>query len=389
MQQRPVFIWSRIPGLKFFCLALFLLLALAGCAAKAEKKVAAVFYPPPPNAPRVQFLKSINNSGDVEEDKKEFSLFVVGKKKSSDQVKEILKPYGVTYAKGKIYLSDMQTPTIVIMDLEAKTFETLQGNKGAGKLKKPVNVAVDESGNIFVVDNIREEVLMYDAAGLFIQSFGEGIINKPADVALDANNLYILDLGDSDIKILDRKSGQLIRKIGKTEGPMQGLSIPTNIAADGKGIFYTSNVGTGNIIKLDRDGHILASFGKVGDAFGEFVRPKGVAVDPKGRIFVVDAGHQNLQIFNDEFRLLMFFGNTPGQPGVMNLPAGVVVTTENLEFFQKMAAPGFVLEEVIMVTNQMGPDRLSIYGLGQMADGAAVPAEADRQSDSALPAQGK
>lgn len=376
------------------CFAFCLLLALSGCAAKLVKKDDVVFFPPLPNNPRVQFLKSINNSKDIEAEKNEFSFFVVGKKKDTDKVKEILKPYGVAYAQGKIYVCDMQTPAIVIMDLEAQTFETLQGNKGAGKLKKPINVAVDESGNIFVVDVIRKEVLMYNAAGDFIQVFGGGIVNKPADVALDANNLYILDLGDSDIKVLDRKSGELVRKIGKTEGTVQGLSIPTNIASDGRGILYTTNVGTGNIIKLDRDGHILGNFGKVGDAFGEFVRPKGVAVDPKGRIFVVDGGHQNVQIFNDEFRLLMFFGNTQGQPGVLNLPASVAVTTENLEFFQKMAAPGFILEEVIMVTNQMGPDRVSIYGLGQMENSIAVPdakvpATVVPKSDSTLPAKGK
>lgn len=389
MQKRNGLTSLQIPAGKFFCCAFLLLLALSGCAAKAEKKVETVFYPPAPNAPRVQFLKSINNSADVEDNNKDFSLFVVGKNNSSKQVREILKPYGVAYAKGKIYICDMQTPTIVIMDLEAKTFETLQGNKGVGKLKKPINVAVDESGNIYVVDNIRKEVLKYDAAGQFLQVFGAGIVNKPVDMALDANNLYILDLGDSDIKVLDRKSGQLIRKIGKTEGTVQGLSIPTNIASDGKGVFYTTNVGTGNILKLDRDGHILGSFGKVGDAFGEFARPKGVAVDSSGRIFVVDAGHQNVQIFNEEFRLLMFFGSNQGKPGVMNLPAGIVVTSENLEYFQTMAAPGFVLEKVIMVTNQMGPDRLSIYGLGAMADSATLPVAAEQGSDSGLPVKGK
>ena len=35
--------------------------------------------------------------------------------------------------------------------------------------------------------------------------------------------------------------------------------------------------------------------------------------------------------------------------------------------FQKLAAPGFTVEEVIIVTNQFGDAKLSVYGLGRMA----------------------
>jgi acetoacetate decarboxylase len=50
----------------------------------------------------------------------------------------------------------------------------------------------------------------------------------------------------------------------------------------------------------------------------------------------------------------------------MNLPADIAVTSENLEFYQKLAAPDFILEQVIFVTNQYGDDKVAIYGLGKM-----------------------
>ncbi len=360
-----------LPTLKALCLFAVLAMGLTGCAAHKVNSVPLVFYPPPPNAPRLQYLKGITNSRDVEIQKDQFSLFLVGNKEE-DKVKMIKKPYGLTYAKGKLYLCDMQGPNVVIMDLVKGTFDYLKGNKGYGRLKKPVNVALDKHGNIFVVDVMRKEVLMYDPEGNFLKTYGKKEVKKPVDVTSDDQNVYILDLADNDIKVFDLKTGKLSRTIGKTEGTTQGLSIPTNFTTDGKGFLYTTNVGTGCVMKLDRDGHILGRFGKIGDAFGEFVRPKGIAVDPLNRIFVVDGGHQNVQIFNDKDRLLMFFGDTPNPAGMLNLPAGIAVTTQNLDYFQKLAAPGFMLQEVIFVTNQMGKDKVSIYGLGQMKDEATT-----------------
>jgi DNA-binding beta-propeller fold protein YncE len=339
---------------------------LAGCATPPVVVKELVFFPPLPNAPRVQFLKSISTSKDVVAEKaNSFTLFIKGE---TEEVKQIIKPYGVAYVKGKLYVCDVMGMRVDIIDLVHKKFDYLKGaSAGFGKLKKPINLAVDDKGNIYVVDTTRKEVLMYDASGSLVKIYGKGIVNKPVDVAVDGTELYILDLGDNEIKVLDRNSGELIRGIGKTEGTTQGLAMPTNFAFDGKGYIYVTNISLGNVMKLDKDGHIISQFGKIGDSFGEFTRPKGIAVDSQEHIFVVDGGTQNAQIFNDAGRLLMFFGNPPLPAGALNLPVSIAVTNEDLDYFQKLAAPGFVVEQVIFVTNQQGNDKVSIYALGHMS----------------------
>ena len=354
------------------CLAV----SLSGCARPVSVVKEPVFFPPPPNAPRVQFLKSISGSFDVEERKDSFSLFVKGQLRE-DVDQQIIKPYGVTYAKGKLYVCDAQGIKVAIIDFANRKFEFLKGSVGAGRLKKPINVAVDDSGNIFVTDTIRKEVLMYDASGSFVRAYGKGIVKKPVDVAVDGTDLYILDLGDSDIKIVDRASGELQRKIGNQEGEPVRIAMPTNLTFDKNGQIYITNISLGNVVKIDKDGHFLASIGKLGDAFGEFTRPKGVAVGEGDRLYVVDGGTQNVQLFSESGRLLMFFGDPPLREGALNLPVAVAVTRENLEYFQKMAAPDFVVEEVIFVTNQQGAAKISIYGLGHKK--GAEPSLAPRQ----------
>jgi DNA-binding beta-propeller fold protein YncE len=352
---------------RLMCLLLcsLMMMALAGCSAPVVK-LDPVFFPPPPNEPRIQFLKSITSGSDVE--KEESSFFAMIGLAGKDNIKFIAKPYGIAFEKGLLYVCDLQASTVIIIDLVKGKFDYLKGDASNGKLKKPANVAVDEAGTIYVADTARREILVYDAAGNFIKTYGKAIAKKPVDVGVYGDYVYILDLGENDIKVIDKKSGELVKSIGRAEDEKQEegkfLSIPANFYIDKKGIIYVTNIGNGTVSKLDADGHFLGSFGKLGDAFGEFTRPKGVTVDAQGRIFVVDGGNQNVQIFSEAQRLLAFFGTPPLKRGALNLPTGIAVTTDNLDYFQKLAEPGFVIEEVIFVANQMGDSRISIYGLG-------------------------
>jgi len=150
------------------------------------------------------------------------------------------------------------------------------------------------------------------------------------------------------------------------ENPEDNLSLPTNIAIDGAGNLYVSNITTGKIVKLDRDGHVLDSYGELGDAYGQFSRPKGLTVDEQGRLYVVDTAYQNVQMFDEKGQLLMFFGGPDVPVGSMNLPAGITVSKDNLAYYQTLADPSFELEQVILVTNQVGDNmKVGIYGFGK------------------------
>lgn len=349
---------------KFFFAASSLLLALAGCATQKAENLGPVFFPPAPNQPRIQYLMGISSSKEVTKEQQGLALFLTGN--VEEEPNPIKKPYGVAEFNGKFYVCDSGSNTVVVIDPKNKYYGFLKGDQGFGKLKKPINLSLDKSGNIFVADTVRKEVLMYDPAGNFVRSYGKELDIKPVDVLADDEFVYLLDFRNSEIKVIDRASGELARTIGKASEGTPGLNLPTNFTLDSKGFIYVTNTGLGNIVKLDKDGHVLQTIGKMGDAFGEFSRPKGVAVDQEGRVYVVDAGHQNVQIFNENGRLLVFFGD-PGLPlGSMTLPAGITTTKENLDYFQKLAAPGFVLENLIVVTNQFGRDKVAIYGLGQM-----------------------
>jgi len=338
---------------------------MAGCAGKTGP-VEQVFFPPPPNLPRIQYLMGIADSTDVEGKISDFSLFG-SLNEQGDKVRAIVKPYGVAEFGGKIYICDVGSAKVIVLDLPAKKFEYLKGAVGNGKLTTPVNVAFDKEGTVYVADAGRKEVLAFTSAGDFLQAFGSELDMKPVDVAVYGSDLFVLDLKNNEIKVLDLKTGKLKESFGRSSNPMESLAMPTNMLMDDKGYIFVTNGMSGKVMKFDRDGHLLLSFGQIGDGFGQFARPKGVTVDRDGDIYVVDAGHQNVQIFNDKGRLLIFFGDAgKDSPASLNLPAGIAISTANLDYFQKLADPTFKLDSVVFVTNQVGDrSKLAVYGFGK------------------------
>lgn len=352
-------------------------LAAAGCSHNKAADTGPVFFPPPPNAPRVQYLTSFSTSSDVEGKKTGLSFILIGDTPDKKE-KPIVKPYGIVARGTELYVCDTGAGKIIHMDLAAKKFEYLKGDQGAGKLKKPVALALDPAGNIFVADTMRKDVAMYDSAGNYVRSYAHGTAVNPVAVGADASSIYVVDNRANLVKVIDRKSDKVIREFGQGQSHDDSIALPVGMTIDDRGFLHITNLLSGRVLSFDHDGHVIRGFGKLGDTFGEFGRPRGIAVDNDGMVYVADASHQNVQIFNDKGRILMFFGD-PGLPaGSMNLPAGVSVTTSGLDFFRKFADPSFALEKLIYVTNQFGKDKVAVYGLGHKIEspspGSAVPA---------------
>lgn len=340
---------------------LLLSVCLTACAGTASKN--SVFWPGAPDLPRIQYLTAFKDSKDVVGEKK-LSLLDLGG--SKDIFINLVKPYGITTANGKLYICDTLQADVITVDLPNKKMSRLAGNVNAGRLKKPVNVAVDDKGNLYVADTSRLEVLQYAPDGTYLRSFGTSKDLKPVDVRVDDAYLYILDAMTSQVHLYDIASGDYVKSIGRNEDPKRGLAGPTNMAVDDNGGVYVSNFGSGRIIKLDRDGNFHLGYGKLGSSFADFTRPRGIAVDKSGLVYVVDAGAQHVQIFDDKFRLLLIFA-APGTAGSLNIPAGIAVSTDNLDYYQSLADPDFKLEKVVFVVSQVGDHKVSVYGLGKKA----------------------
>ena len=350
-----------------------LLSFLAGCAPAVvvERKIA--FFPPPPELPRIQYLTSFRGRKDIET-QSVFNRFVVGEK----QDVRVDKPYGVAIHQGKIYVCDTNS-TVVVFDLERKTFGPLKGATGLGALRQPINISIDAEGNKYVADSVRGQVVVFDPNDAYLKAYGTPDRWRPVDVVPFGNEIYVADIVNGLVHVLDRQSGETVRTIGDKGEPAERLDRPTNLAIDTEGMLYVTDIGRFQVVKFDREGRFKAAIGKPGDNLGHFARPKGIAVDREGHVYAVDAAFNNVQVFNPDGQLLLFFGGTPTEedaPGALLLPAKVAIDYDNLRYFQSFVDPKFEAAYLVLVTSQVGDHPVSVLAYGK-EKGKTYPTEAE------------
>lgn len=345
--------------LLIFCAAL-VCATVVGCAMPEKKEEAKVFYPEPPELPRIQFLASFTGSKDIEPAKSAFDVFLGGK----DVGRLLQKPYGVGIYDGKMYVCDTMQG-VMVFDFQKKTFQPFQGNHGQGKQMQPINISIDKSGNKYVADPARGQVLVYDKNDFYMRAVGTPGGWRPVDAAAYEDRLYVADIKNGEIKVFDKETGTLVKQFGQKGELKDHLSLPANIAFDSDGYLYVSDIGRFQIIKFDRDGHIIKALGEVGSEPSHFARPKGISLDRDGNIYAVDAAFDVVQIFDNKAQLLMFFGKPGIGPGDLQLPAKVAVDYDNIKYFANYADPSFDIQNIIIVTSQMGDSMVNVYALGR------------------------
>ena len=151
--------------------------------------------------------------------------------------------------------------------------------------------------------------------------------------------------------------------------PLEHLSggefaLISDLALDQEGNVFVTDKAGARITEFDRSGVFKRNIGRMGWNIDEFARPKGIAIDNAGRIWVVDAATEVAKIYDQQARLLLFFGLPGNKPGMMNLPAAIVLDYNNVDLFQPYAVKGANIEFLALVSNQYGPNKISVYGFG-------------------------
>ncbi len=348
-------------------LALAITLGLGGCetppAAEATPYAGPAepsFWPPPPDEPRVQFLRSYRLSTDVERERGAIDRIVFG---DDVQALPIAKPYGVEMWRDRLYVCDITNPSVVILDLAARETR-LMVTRGVERMVQPIDIAINADGTKYVVDFRLRRIFVFDADDRHFTTFGGGDL-VPAGVTVRGDELYVPDFTTQSVLVLDRFDGSRRRAIG---GP-DAFVRPLGVHVDDAGTLHVSDAIRGRVHEFDAAGNALRVIGGIGDAPGSFVRPKHLSVDADGNLYVVDAAFQNVQMFNRDGELLMFFGGPGQHDGAMSLPAGVTVHEGVGAPLASLVHPSFEPERLVVVTNQFGPHKISIYAVGRLRDG--------------------
>ena len=328
-----------------------------------SKNEEAIFYPPLPNSPRVQYLATFSSETDASGDSSGFKEFLLGSRENEAPL--VQKPYGVNMYDGAIYVTDTRGHGYGVFDLRNKRAFTVTGS-GAGRMSFPVNITIDQNGQKYITDTIKNQIFVFDKDNRFVRAYGQKDWFKPGDVALSADKLFVTDLKNHQIQVLSKETGEQLYNISRP-GQQEGeLFYPTNLEIGVDGYLYVSDTGNFRVQKFSLEGEFKGSFGSVGVNPGQFARPKGIALDREGRRYVIDAAFENVQIFSAEDELLLFFGAAGVDRDSINLPTDIEIIYDDVDLFQQYADPRFKLEYIILVASQFGLNKVNAYGFGKM-----------------------
>ena len=220
-------------------------------------------------------------------------------------------------------------------------------------LNLPYGVAVDASGNIFFADLFNGRIRKIDTAGIIRTVAGNGpavyngdniaataaSLNEPSGVAVDkSGNLFIVDAGNSRVRKVS-SSGIITTIAGNGGSSNSGdgwpataaeLLTPYAIALDKRGNIYITEDQGNCVRKIGTDG-IITRFAGTGTAgFGGDGGPAiaagleqclGVVADTFGNVFISDAYNNRIRMVDTQGIISTIAGTGTGSYGGDNGPA--------------------------------------------------------------------
>ncbi|MCB1908204.1 MAG: NHL repeat-containing protein [Rhodocyclaceae bacterium] len=171
----------------------------------------------------------------------------------------------------------------------------------ANGLSRPHDAALSpDRQRLYLTDMANSRIAVLDATSLaLLGHIGEGELSYPHDAEFDADGrLLVADTGNGRIAIyrIDGAAGELVGELG-------GLAAPEGVAVTADGRVVATNTGSGRL-SVFRDGRLERTIGAYGSAPLQFVRPHDVDAAADGRLYVVDSGNHRVQVLGPDYALL-------------------------------------------------------------------------------------
>jgi sugar lactone lactonase YvrE len=237
------------------------------------------------------------------------------------------------------------------------------GPATGAQLSGPGGVALDAAGNLFIADSGNFSIRKVTPAGIISTVAGNGSSGfsgdggpataaqlRPLGVAVDtAGNLFIADTGNSRVRkvtpagIISTVAGTGISGFSGDGGPATAAQLvsPGGMSVDAAGNLFIADSGNSRIRKVNPAGIIstvagIGINGYNGDGgqatTAQVSRPDGVAVDAAGNLFIADSGNNRIRKVTPDGIISTVAGNGifvgPGSPNGFGGDGGLATAAQ-------------------------------------------------------------
>lgn len=157
----------------------------------------------------------------------------------------------------------------------------------------PTAIDVDSQGNIYLADEHRHDIQVWDKAHNFLRKFGgPSQLNRPAGLAVNSRDHVLVSDTLNNRVVRFSPDGEQLAAWGGD------FSMPWGLGLDSADNVYVADWRNDRVQKFSPDGDYRATFGSPGSGIGELHRPADVAVDADGNVYVADWGNERVSIFD-------------------------------------------------------------------------------------------
>ena len=249
-------------------------------------------------------------------------------------------PWGVAInQRGEVVVIESDGHCVSVFSPSGEKLQSF-GTHGSGKkqFKYPCGVAVDGEGNILVVDKNNHRIQKFTTEGQFLVAVGtkgSGPLqfDYPTGIAFNTSNnkVYVAGNWNHHVQVLnsDLTFSSTFGKKGSGKGQFHNT---WGIACDSIGKVYAVDINNHCIQVFTAEGKFLRMFGRRGQGRGELDSPYYVAVDTSGMVYVSEGGNHRVSVFTSEGQFVTSFGRRGEGPGEFKSPRGLAVDNSGVVY---------------------------------------------------------
>ena len=224
------------------------------------------------------------------------------------------------------------SPFSVTVKLPVREFGTPV--RSINDVNDPWGVAINQQGQVVVVEQGINCISIFNSKGENIQSFGSGRsyygqFNVRYGVAVDDGNILVVD-GENHCIQKFSSDGRFIAAVGtKGSGQLQ-FSSPVGIRINSRTKrVYVADRANNRVQVLRPDLTFYFSFGSHGNGPGQLTCPWDVAIDSKNNVYVTDSGNYRIHVFTENGTFLRQIGRKGTGQGELNWPAMITIDNKD------------------------------------------------------------
>ena len=249
-------------------------------------------------------------------------------------------PWGVAInQQGQVVVVERGGDCISIFNSTGEKIRSF-GSRGSahGQFNEPFGVAIDDDGNILVVDGHNHRIQKFSSDGRFIAAVGtEGSgqlqFSYPTGIKIipQSKRVYVADRYNHRVQVL-QPDLTFFSSFGSHGNSPGQLTHPYDVAFDSANNVYVTDCSNGRIQVFTENGEFLRQIGRRGKGQGELIGPAMIIIDNEDKIYVTEYSNYRVSVFTSDGGYLTSFGSKGNGPRQFQCPYGIAMDKSGMVY---------------------------------------------------------